>query len=759
MTDMISFFRRASKLPSIKNFSLEHYRVNFSLNRLVPGVDNVRYDVRLSPELIKSTVRIVRYLLANQTQAHKVMEIDIKPSWNDLQTEFENHYSAVLIGAVNMAKMQREIQIDFLAQTALIKMIMGEIRTQYEHIIQCYIKAIRKIELSSSKNLASVIKLKEQLSDVRSNRSLILRNASIEFFQYLAEIPKKQIKYLREINFGSEISIYRDIFTNPILHMEDSHDDFFLMDEYNILLGRRFDDPDQYNTLVDLLKNIFSDLLSPDIQASDEINKELKPAIDLNELIKQESNIDQLLDFFNTEAQYKLFKKELRSEEEINNLKKKIKQQKTIFAFFYQKFDVKGLIKKIIASNEMRMVAREYCPPLMPQQMVQFLIKPGSRRQIIRQLKRSERFYGKNFSLKPLKKQVRIWKRTWGKKRQEIFLKFLKGFIRYHKDFENYMLLKEAMEIVNLATDEKIINLSRANNTLFEFLMPQETVLQEKPIINHVIIKADVRGSTDITHQMQERGLNPASYFSLNFFNPITEILPDYGATKVFIEGDAVILAITEHEKAPEGWYSVARACGLSMKILSIVKRYNLQCRKNQFPILELGIGISYQDSPPAFLFDENNKIMISPAINQADRLSGCTKFLKKQLGDSKKPFNLYVFQADTENSHADQEKTYMRFNVNGIELSPAAFIKLTQEVELRAIEAVFPKIINEKIKIYLGKFQTVSGKFKKLLIREAQIQKFVLENEGKNNPETLKKYYEVVTNPHLYHDVEKLIS
>jgi hypothetical protein len=757
---MISFFRRTPKSPSIDNFSLEHYRVDFSLNRLVPGVDNVRYDVRLSPELIKSTVKIVRYLIANQTQAHKVMEIDIKPGWNDIQAKFENHYSAVLIGAVNMAKMQREIQIDLLAQTALVKMIIGEIRTQYEYMIQCYIKAIRKLELSSSKNLSTIIKLKEQLSDARSNRPFILRNVSTEFFQYLAEIPEKQIKQVREINFGSEIAIYKDIFTNPLLHLEDSHDDFFMMDEYNILLGRRFDDPDQYNALIDLLKDIFSHLLSPDIQASisDNINKESKPAIDLNELIKQESNIDQLLNFFNTNAQYKLFKKEQRPEEEIHHLKEKVKKQKNIFAFFYRKFNVKGLIKKIIASNDMRMVAKEYCPPLMPQQMVQFLIKPGSRRQIIRQLKRSERFYGKNFSLKPLKKQVRVWKRTWGKKRREIFLNFLKGFIRYHRDFENYMLLKEAMEIVNIATDEKIINLSRANHTLFEFLMPQETILQEKPIINHVIIKADVRGSTDITHQMQERGLNPASYFSLNFFNPITEILPDYGATKVFIEGDAVILAIAEHEKAPDGWYSVARACGLSMNILSIVKRYNLHCRKNQFPILELGIGISYQDSPPAFLFDENNKIMISPAINQADRLSGCTKSLKKQMANAKKPFNLYVFEADTENHFTGQEETYMRFNVNGIELSPAAFMKLTHEVELKAIEAVFPKIINDKIKIYLGKFQTVSGKFKKLLIREAQIQKFALENEGENILKTSKKYYEVVTNPQLYHDVEKLI-
>ncbi len=758
---MIFFFKRKPEPPSMENIFLEHYRIDFSINRLVPGVDNVRYDVRLSPELIQSTVKIVQYLIANQTQTHRIMEIDSKLRYPDLQTEFEKLYCAVMIGAINSAKMQKEIQVDLLAQSAVVKMIIGEIRNQFEYMIQSFIKAIRKTELSSSKNLAKVIKLKEQLSDLRSKRSFIIRDAGIEFFQYLAEIQNKHLKPIREINFGSEFSIYSDIFTNPILHIEDSHDDFFMMDEYNILLGRRFDDPDQYGTLIDLLKDIFSQLKFPNNQASESgtSNIESKLANDFNELLKQDKNIDRLLNFFKTQTQYKFSKKEKKSKEETRSLKEKITQQKNLFAFFYRKFNRKGLVDKIVASDGIRPIAKEFCPPLMPQQIVQFIIKRSSRRQIIRQLKISERFYGKTFSIKLLKKQVRSWKNTPRKKRKEIFLHFLKGFVRYHRDFENYKLLKDIMDVINITSDEKIINLSRANNTLFEFVLPQESVSYEKPIINHVIIKADVRGSTDITQQMQKKGLNPASLFSLNFFNPITEILPDYGATKVFIEGDAIILAITEYEKEPAGWYGVARACGLSLNILSIVKRYNFKCRKKGFPTLELGIGISYQASPPAFLFDGNNKIMISPAINQADRLSSCAKSLKKRLEHNKNPFNLYVFQTVGGNQHAGgEEETYIRYNVNGIELSPAAFIKLTQEVELKAVEAVFPEVTHEKIKIYLGKFQTVSGKFRKLLIRESQILEFASDIETMDTRATSKKYFEVVTNPSLYHAVEKLM-
>ena len=41
-----------------------------------------------------------------------------------------------------------------------------------------------------------------------------------------------------------------------------------------------------------------------------------------------------------------------------------------------------------------------------------------------------------------------------------------------------------------------------------------------------------------------ERELNPASYFSLNFYDPVNKLLAKYGATKVFLEGDAIILAL-----------------------------------------------------------------------------------------------------------------------------------------------------------------------------------------------------------------------
>ena len=300
---------------------------------------------------------------------------------------------------------------------------------------------------------------------------------------------------------------------------------------------------------------------------------------------------------------------------------------------------------------------------------------------------------------------------------------------------------------------------SRANNTLYEFLLSSEKWEDEKPIINHVVIKADVRGSTDITHQMIKRGLNPASYFSLNFFNPISNILKDYGAIKVFIEGDAIILAIFEREKTPEGWYGVARACGIAMNMLFIIKRYNDKSKKNLLPILELGIGINYLESSPTVLFDGNQRIMISSAINIVDRQSSCSRPLRRIISKMRPAFNLYVYQTESEE---DMLKTSddisLRYNVNGIDLNLDGFKKLSKEINLTTLKTDLPELKMKNIKLHTGKFPLTSGRFQRLVIRESKIRQVHPDTLAFSKP-TTRSYFEVCTHPAVYKHVRTLVK
>jgi hypothetical protein len=209
-------------------------------------------------------------------------------------------------------------------------------------------------------------------------------------------------------------------------------------------------------------------------------------------------------------------------------------------------------------------------------------------------------------------------------------LAILQDICRFRLHLKYFRLAHRAFNRLRILRSEDDLKLSREAGSLYSLLTPSEQQDDQDRIVHHAIIKADVRGSTTVTEELQAKSLNPASYFSLRFFSPINALLPIYGAGKVFIEGDAVILSLLEHEKSPQQWFAVARACGLARAMLNVVHANNLHSEQMGLPKLEVGIGLCYAPSAPLFLYDEDKPIMISGAIGKADRLSSCTWKLRR---------------------------------------------------------------------------------------------------------------------------------
>ena len=769
-------FTLFSNYSDLKGLPLKAYSVKFSLDRLTPGVDNVRHDVLLSPDFCKSVSKLVYQLFLKHAKAKKILNIDSTSSLVTERDEFKHLCRDVLHAAINQAKSASEIQIDLLVQITIVKKLAQEIQSQYRKLIENFNDYARRHETASSEGLNSYIKIKEKLSEIQQNKKSIILNVAQELFEYLIEVQHENITEMRESILGPETIFPDDVFSNPIIHVDDPFEDLLMMDEY-VLVGHRFEDPDSYENVLFLIRSLLRKVLlkiflTDSSIAGGSINQAKitqkvngisgknyqdtrYDAIDI--WLNHVDNIDLLLNSFKSKERYQSLKKQKKSQKDVNKLKKLAKKQEKLLNFFYKKFNKIGLVKRITAFYEMKSVYLEYCPPLGPHQVLQFLIYPKQRKNIAGQLSRLKGFYGKSFSLVSLKKKLADLRKITVQEKKKYLIRFINDFARYHRDFQNFLMLKDAMDSIHLVSKQKIIDLSRENNLLYEFLLPDEQPPEEKPIINHVVIKADLRDSTHITLKMKEKGLNPASFFSLNFFVPITSILFDYSAEKVFLEGDAIILAISEHENTPEKWYCVARACGMARKILQIVQKYNSQSQKHKLPVLELGIGISYNNSPPTFLFDESNRIMISPAINAADRMSRCTKPLSKEISNLKNPFNLYVFQKASENSAATpSDDMLLRYNVNGIELNAEGFEKLSREIDLKSLECHIPELQAEKISFHTGKFPTVTGKYHRLIIREDQIS-VISPHDFSIIRKTDKKYYEVCTHPLLYEYIEKL--
>jgi hypothetical protein len=630
---------------------------------------------------------------------------------------------------------------------------------------------IRKHEISEK--IEETQKSREEVASIVHRKKHILRTVGTEVFKYFIE-AQHELKDLRESNFGADAILPEELFSNPILQSTMQPDGFFLIENY-VLLGHRVEDPVNYKTLINILASFLSQLAgetshsheyggTPADLAENKIRPvQLKNFISsassyIDGLIKDVDNMDVLFNSFQSMETYHKLKIQKSDKQKRLSVKQAEKRQNQLLNLFYKRMIQEKMIDGIVAAYKMQLVFSNYCPPLSPQECLQYLVVPKSRKNTTRKLKRFKKYYGKAFPLRWLNRTIIDIKTTPKRIQKILLIRFLKDFVRYHRDLCNFNLIKEAGDCINLTADEKIIKLSRENHTLYEFVMSNEESVDKKAIINHAVVKADIRGSSLIIEQMKSQNLNPASNFSLNFFDPISKILSLYGAVKVFIEGDAIILAIFEHEGTPGRWYGMARACGLSINVLNIVKKYNSINQKNGLPSLDIGVGIGYNDAPPTFFYDGSNQIMISPAINVADQLSGCNKALRERLSNANLPFNVYVLQPALDSSTALlSDFAFLRYNVNGIELSPEGFEKLNREIHLKCIESQLQDIHPVPMVLYTGTFPTVAGNYQRLVIRESVIPEVALTNL---NPirQTDKKFYEVCTNPKVYDHVKQFL-
>jgi class 3 adenylate cyclase len=341
--------------------------------------------------------------------------------------------------------------------------------------------------------------------------------------------------------------------------------------------------------------------------------------------------------------------------------------------------------------------------------------------------------------------------------------RFLRDFSHYHRDLRRLEVLNAALDSINLVGTEKLRELSRMNGTLYEFLLPDEQQqTEEDRVLRHVVLKADVRDSTRLTRTLMEKGLNPASYFSLNFYDPVNKLLSKYGAQKVFLEGDAIILAILERTGEPG--LAVSRACVLAREIIEIVRGYNALMQRSGMPGLELGVGITLQESAPLYLMDGEHQIMISEALNQSDRLSSCNKRARKVMESQAGPFHVYVFQTagaeitKSKDEAENPEDSIVSYNLGGIRMNEAAFRKLEQEISLVPLTVKLPaSMASDK-----GEYKLSSGTvpvdrdiFRKIVVRTSRVPRIKVEDFSVQGW-TEHSYYEVCTDPAIYAALEK---
>jgi hypothetical protein len=737
------FFERVNVADHVKQLTLGSYTPEVKLEGLLTGVDNLRHDVYLSPKFSEIARGYLLKVIAKYGAVEDLVQGDLlkiaqqpngatwirqkqetKSKPTDTGAEFKRALAELQLASLNQAKSQANISIDVLCRLAVIKFLRLELAAQFTQVLERCRTKLKEYEgpRSNQRGLA----LRDRFLKLQVSKKIILRKAGQELFATMREIEKESLARMRRSLFGDvELPVY-DLFMDRLLFTEDGRDDY-LNGEHYVMLGNYDRDTDRFQFILETAEQFLEKIGMMEGGDPDELRARV------DGWLSSPENAQLLVAGGSPDENSSIGR-----------------GQRALLAAWTQSLEDSGVMPHVIASYEVVPLLGEYTPIINPQQLKNALISRTERKRVEKLLDE----HGK-ISTEKLQSAVRRLESYSSNDRTKVAGRFLVDFMRYHRDLRRLEAVNGALVSINVITNEKLRELSAINSTLYEFLLLEEQKPAEDKVNCHVVLKADIRDSTYLTRTLFERGLNPASYFSLNFYEPVNKLLPKYGASKVFIEGDAVILAMFEREN--EQSFVVARTCMMAREMIGIVRGYNEQSQKAGLPILELGIGICFQDSAPMYLVDGSSRIMISKALNESDRLSSCSKAARKYAGLNENLFNVFAFKTvEDADTGGTPEEFLIRYNIGGVHINEHAFTKLQQEIKLQLHEVELPGLWGkEKTTLYSGLVPVATNaggtaSFHRIVVRDARIP-HINAVDMSLREWTDRPYYEVCTNAAVY--------
>jgi hypothetical protein len=798
---------------------LKSYNVTIPMGSLAIGVDNIHHDVFLSPRFVQAARDYLFDLIRQSTSATYFSGIELRSAKGPDSASFRKLLSELLQSALTQAKYHKNIEIDLLFRLSLLKFLTFEIGNQFANLILEGKEWIRQRGEHFERGQQAHV-IKARLSELQSARRAVIRRVGQQVAQIVADVEENVISKTRRALFGEDFAPFYELCKNRLVFLDGMRDDVFFLEHY-ILLGNYVRDPDRFEAMdalfqdflreagitlnhdpshteaiqahtallesVQAIRNdiagleeqrentrkrlewgdgFFSKFLSSDdpadLKASlNDLELRLKhQECKLEELGPQIDSARQKLDFFVKDHAGKLGaylndpENAKRLFDASSGTDAEAPMRARLLSQLLERLEQHEILYHVLASYEIRPIASDYCPPVHLQQLRKALVSKEELKQVEQVIKQVP---ARKLSLKVIEELSKKIRRYSREEMQAFVLRFANDFLRLRRDLRDAEHLTTCMERINLVTTEKARELSRLNNRLYECVLPDEARPQQDNVVSHVIIKADVRGSTRMTQDLLSRGLSPASHFSLNLHEPVKKLLDRYSAKKVFIEGDAIILAVFETEATIAYARPVAKACILARQILAVCNSYNEQASTSDLPALELGLGVAFQGSAPTYWTDGDSRIMISKALNISDRLSGCAKLAKRMLSKQKTHFSIFQFLNTMEGASAEElDEFLVRYNHNGIELNEEGFQKLSEEISLDSIETKLEMPWGKQsVTLYYG--EVPLGESVELLVLRKAFARQLLP-DGKIGGATSHPYYEVCTSSALYDLVAALI-
>src|SRR3990172_11653815 len=191
------FSKTASGRPA-EAFDFQFYEPAVNTDQLIPGIDNIRFDVALSSKFLQFCRSLISQLIIQHSQVASLLSNPPTPPKGAERNEFKQQYQNLLINLLNRANKQKNPQWEVLGQAAILKALAGELQVQYGLIVVQSREKLRLFDSPSHAHHARGYQLHEIFSNFQKNKKIILRLVGQELLDMMEEVRAGKARRTRE---------------------------------------------------------------------------------------------------------------------------------------------------------------------------------------------------------------------------------------------------------------------------------------------------------------------------------------------------------------------------------------------------------------------------------------------------------------------------------------------------------------------------------------------------------------------------------
>jgi hypothetical protein len=235
---------------------LETYSPSLALTQLAVGVDNLRYDVFLSPPWQQHAREFLFEQILHHAQPYlcSLFPSDVRRR-STVASEFKARLGQLLREALHRAKEQNNIEVDLLARLGIILWLLSEMQQQFSQLAISCREQVEKQASSLAQGSMHAFVLQSKVADYQSNKRHILNAVGERLFQIFEELEETSLQPARLALFGSAFSEFYQVLRNRLVFLDNPNDSALNLEHY-VMLGHFRGDVDEEEQVCEVVAQL-----------------------------------------------------------------------------------------------------------------------------------------------------------------------------------------------------------------------------------------------------------------------------------------------------------------------------------------------------------------------------------------------------------------------------------------------------------------------------------------------------------------------